>query len=312
MEATAGAGTITVTAALQASGGYVYTISNSAATFNLLIATGTNTADNFLKLNLGFGAVDLSGATSYTAATTIYGNRLVFNVAMTTAPTAADPIYASVNYKPMNSGHKHFTSGFYHGNTVDGYFEQVIGCLVNSMGVEISTGTISKLNFDIAGLKGQRTAATASPYNPSYEEVQGLVAFCVDAYLGSVKIDANTFSLSCENDVVEKKSFKECSGKMGSIVRSRTVSGALNPYADSTVTYYSAIQAQTDYDLMVVIGKKDAGGFIVGQTVGFYLPQISLTQVKTSDIDDNLISDINFSAHTGTNGSKREIIVSFS
>ena len=312
MEATAGAGTITVTASLQSNGSYKYTIVNSAATFNLLIATGANTADNFLKLNLGFGAVDLSGATSYTAGTAIWGNRLVWNTAMTTAPTATDDLYPSVNYKPINTGHKHFTSGFYQGNTTDGYLEQVIGCLVSSIGVDITTGQIAKLNFDITGLKGSRTASTASPYNPTYEDVQGLVAFCVDTYLGSTAIDATTFSLSCDLDVVEKQSFKECSGKMGSVVRKRTVTGSINPYADNTTTYYTALNALTDYDLMVVIGKKDAGGFIVGQTVGLYLPQVMLTQVKTADVDDNLVSEINFTAHTGNAGSLRDIVLSFS
>lgn len=312
MEAVVGqTGTITVTAIPQADGSYKYTIANSTPSFALLIATGANTADAFLKLNLGFGAVDLTGATSYTGVTAIWGNRLVFNVAMTTAPTTADDLYASVNYKPISSGHKHFTSGFYHGDTTDGFLEQVIGCLVNSLGMEITTGQIAKLNFDIAGLKGNRVASTEAPYDPSYENVQGLVAFCVDFFLGSTQMDSNTFSLSCENDVIEKQSFKECSGKIGSIVRQRNVTGSMNPYADSTITYYEALRDQTDFDIMVIIGKKDADGFMPGQTVGIYLPQVMLTQVKTGDIDDNIIHEINFQAHTGVNGTLRDIVLSF-
>jgi hypothetical protein len=313
MEAEAGTGTITVTAILQADGSYKYTIANSTPTFQLLIATGANTADNFLKLNLGFGVADLTGSTSYTGATAIWGNRLVWNVATTTAPTSADPLYASVNYKPINQAHKHFTSGFYNGNSAsDGYFEQVIGCLVSSLGFDITTGQIAKMNFDIQGLKSDRTALTASSFNPSYESVQGLVAFCVDMYIGSTLIDANAFTLTVEDEIVEKQSFKECSGKIGSNIRSRSISGTVNPFADGSTTYYDALNALTDYDLMVVIGKKDADGFMIGQTVGIYLPQVMITQTKTSDIDDNIIEDINFSAHAGVDGTKRDVVISFS
>lgn len=314
MEAVVGqTGTITVTATLQADGSYKYTITDSTPTFELLNATGTNTADNFLKLNLGFGALDLTGATTYTAATAIWGNRLVWNVATTTAPTSADPLYPSVNYKPINLGHKHFTSGFYQGNSAsDGYFEQVIGCLVSSLGINITTGQIAKLNFDIQGLKGARTALTAAPYNPSYESVQGLTGFCIDMFIGSVQIDANAFTLTVADEIVEKQSFKECSGKIGSNVRKRSITGTINPFADGSVTYYNALNNLTDLDLMLVVGKKDADGFMIGQTVGIYLPQIAITQDKSADIDDNLIEDINFTAHAGTDGTKRDVVLSFS
>lgn len=305
-------GTITVTAVEQANGSYEYTIASTAATFQLLNATGANTADNFLKLNLGFGASDLTGAQSYTAATDVWGNRAVVNVAMTTAPTAADDVFPSVNYKPINQDHAHLTAGFYQSNSaVDGYFEQVIGCLVDSIGITVDTGAISKMAFTLAGLKSARTATTASSFIPSYENVQGLTGFCVDLFFGSTRVDANSLAVNIANEVTEKRSFKECSGKIGSIVRNRSVSGTVNPYADGSVTYYNALNALTDYDVMLVIGKKDAGGFIVGQTVGIYMPQVMITQDKTSDIDDNMIEDIAFVAHSGTDGSKVDIVVSF-
>ena len=73
-----------------------------------------------------------------------------------------------------------------------------------------------------------------------------------------------------------------------------------------------ALNDLTDMDVMIVIGKKDNDGFMPGQTVGIYLPQIIFTQVQTGDIDDNIIHDINFQAHTGSNGSSRDVILSFS
>lgn len=307
-----GAGTITVSATLQGDGSYEYVVANSAATFNLLNSTGTNTATNFLKLNLGFGTADLSGAQSYTAATMVWGNRVVCHRAMTSAPTAADVVSAAVTYKPVEENHVHFTSGFYHGNSAsDGYFEKVVGCLVSSLGVTIETGAIAKFNFEVAGLKGERTATTAASHTPSLEDVQGLVGFCVEASLNDTLVDANAFNLTIENEVAEKRSFKDCSGKIDSIVRERGISGTINPYADGSVTYFDALNNLTDFEMGLVIGKQDSGGFIVGQTVGIFLPQVMFSQVKTSDIDDNIIEEINFQAHTGSSGTLQEAAISF-
>lgn len=308
-----GAGTVTVTAQEQADGSYIYIIASTAATFVLLHNTGTNAASSFLVLNMGFsGAADDSGAQTYTADSAVWGNRIVCNQAMTTAPTATDVVSASVNYKPINESHVHFTSGFYHGNSsVDGYLEKVVGCLVGSLGINIEVGALAKFNFDIQGLKGERDANTASPYTPSLEAVQGLVGFCVEHYIGSTQVDANAFSVTIENEVSEKRSYKECSGKLGSIVRKRTITGTVNPFADGSTNYYDGLNALSDYDMSIVIGKRDANGFIVGQTVGIYLPNVMLSAVKTSDIDDNMVEEISFSAHTGTDGTETDIIMSF-
>jgi hypothetical protein len=313
MEAVVGqTGTITVTAVEQANGSYVYTIANSTPSFALLIATGANTADAILKLNLGFGAVDLTGAVTYTAGTAVWGNRAVVSVPFTTAPTSTDDIFPAVNYKPLNEGHAHLTAGFYHGNSaVDGYLEQVIGALVSSLGITVDTASIAKMSAELQGLLGARTANTASPYLPDYEDVQGLTGFCVDLYLNNTRVDASSLAINIENEIVEKKSFKECSGKIGSIVRSRGVNGTLNPYADGGISYYSAIGNLTDFSVMLVIGKKDAGGFLVGQTVGVYLPQVMISSDKSSNIDDNMTEDLAFTAHGGINGDKLDIVLSF-
>ena len=308
-----GAGTYTVIAEEQSDGSYIYSYSASGLTsLSYLIASGTNTATNFMKLNNGFGAVDLSGALSYTAANAVWGNRVVCHVAMTSAPTAADVVSASVNYKPQASDHKHFTSGFYNGNSsTDGYFEQVIGCLVNSIETTIESGAIAKLNFGIQGLSSDRIATTASSYNPTYESVQGLVGFNVEAYMDSTQVCAQSFSVSLATEVSEKMTFCPASGKSGSIIRSRGVTGTINPYSDGSVTYYDGLNANTDYQFAIIIGVKDSGGFIVGKTVGFFLPQININQDKTSDIDDSIIEDIAFSAHTGINGNSTDFVASF-
>jgi len=308
-----GTGTYTVTALANSDGSYSYTISASGLTsLSLLNATGTSTATNFLNLNMGFGALDLTGVLTYTAATDVYGNRVVCNVAMTSAPTSADVVSATVNYKPIDEAHKHFTSGFYVANsTSDGYLEQVIGSLVSSLGFSIETGAIAKISAEIQGLSSGRTATTASPYAPSYEDVQGFVGFNVLAFLDSTQICANAFELTVDNEVGEKQTFCTANGKTDSILRSRAISGTLNPYADGTVDYYDAINENTDYALSIFIGVKDAGGFTLGKTVGIYLPQISFSGAKTNDIDDNVINDLAFSANTGNSGNLKEIVVSF-
>jgi len=306
-----GADTYTVSAEEQVDGSYKYTVAGTA-NFALLLATGANEAIAFLELNLGFGAADLTGASSYEAGSAIHGNRVVCNVAMSNAPTAGDVVNATVNYKPLNEGHAHFTAGFYQGNSdVDGYFEQLVGCLVSSMSVTIETGAIAKFSFEMQALEALRTATTKASHLPDYEEVQGLTGFNVETYLGSSLVDANNLEISVEDEVSEKKSFKEESGKIGSIVRKRTITGTVNPYADGTVDLYNALNNLTDYKMMVVIGQKDSGGFILGRTVAFFMPQIMITQTKTGDIDDNMIEELNFSAHTGASGNKLEFVASF-
>jgi hypothetical protein len=308
-----GAGTITVTAVEESDGSYTYTIANSAGTFVLLHNTGTNAATSFLTKNLGYsGAADDSGAQSYESDAAIWGNRVVVNQAMSNAPTAADVVSASVNYKPINESHVKFTSGFYHYNSsVDGYLEQVIGSLVSSLGIEVPVGGLAKINVDIQGLKGDRTANTAAPHTPTYEEVQGFVGFCVEAYLGSTLIDASNLSLSVDNEIAEKQSFKECSGKLDSSLTQRTVSGTINPYADGSITNYDALNNLTDQEMSIVIGVMDSGGYVVGKTVGIYLPNVMLTTDKTAEIDQNGIEDISFQAHTGITGDQTDIVVSF-
>ncbi len=302
---------VTVLAVLQKDGSFEYTISSDGSDLDLLLATGANQATAFLKLNLGFGAIDLIG-TSHTAATKVFGNRVVLNVAMTTAPTAADVVFATVNYKPLNEGHKHLTAGFFQGNSdVDGYLEKVVGALVSSLGITIETGAVAKFNFEVQGLLAERDALTKAPFDPDYEDVQGLVAFNTQVFLNAVCLDANNFSLSLENDISERKSFKEANGKIGSIARERNITGTVNPYADGSVTNYNALQNLDDLSMMAVIGKKDAGGFIVGQTVAVYLPQIMLTQDKTGEVDDNIIEDIAFTAHTGSGGTETEFAIGF-
>ena len=309
----AGAGTYTIDAELQSDGSYKYTISVSGLTTLVFkITTGTNTATNWMKLNGGFGSADLSGALTYTAASSVHGNRVVCNVAMDSAPTAADVVSATVNYKPINEAHKHFTAGFYQGNSAsDGYFEQIAGCLIGSLAFNVETGAYSKINADLQGLSAARTATTASTYTPDYEDVQGLVGFNVEAFKGSTSFCANAFNLTIEDEISEQLSFCEASGKSGSIVRKRTITGDINPYADGSITNYNDLIALTDRDFMIVIGVKDSGGYVVGKTVGIYLPQMMLTQDKTGDIDDSLTEDINFQAHTGEGGNLTDIVVSF-
>jgi len=277
-----------------------------------LIATGTNTADNFLKLNLGFGAIDLVGAVSYVAGSFVWGNRVVLNLAMTSAATAGDVVSAAVMYKPVNEGHSHLTAGFYEGNSaVDGFFEQVIGGLVSKIGLSIETGTIAKITADINGLKSGRTALTASPFAPSFEQVEGLTGFNVLSYFGSSQVCANSLSIEIANEVVEKKSFCSATGKTGSAVNKRSITGSINPYSDGAIAFYNALMNLTDYEAFFVIGVKDAGGFVVGKTVGVYLPQILITQDKKGDLDGNIIEDITFSAHRGADGTQNELVIAF-
>lgn len=303
----AGADTYTVTEEEQADGSFKYTISSDGTTLSFLNNTGTNTATNLLKLNLGFGTADLTGALSYEAASACWGNRVVCNVAMDNAPTAADVVNASVNYKPGSGVREFLTAGFYQGNSSsDGYLEQVIGALVASMELNIETGSIVKLSAELQGLTGDRIATTAAPHTPSYEDIQGLVAFDVESYFDDTLVCANAATISIENEITQKRSYCVSGGYIGAEVRSRGFSGTINPYIDGSVDYFDALNNLTDYRFMLVVGVKDSGGFVVGKTVGVYMPQIMFSQDKTSDIDDLLIEDINFQAHTGASGNKVE------
>lgn len=242
----------------------------------------------------------------------IASDTITVNAPMANAPTVSDVVYATVNYHPINEAHEFLTGGFYQGNSSsDGYLEQVIGALISSIGVSCEAGAIAKFAFEAMGLSGARTATTAAPYTPDYEDVQGLVGFNVEVFFDSVAVCANKVEVNIENDISDKKSFCAEKGKIGAIVRKRKISGNINPYVDGSIDYYTALNALTDYGVSIIIGAKDANGFIPGRVVGIYLPQVSITQDKTGDIDDNLIEDINFSAHTGTDGNSLDCVVSF-
>ncbi len=242
----------------------------------------------------------------------IAGDLITVDRAMTNAPTAADVIYATVNYKPVETGHEHLTAGFYQGNSgVDGYFEQVVGCLTSKIGFQMDAAVLAKITAEMSGIKGARTATTAAPYTPDFEEVQGLAGFEIECHFNDIAICGSKLNLDLENEVKDKKSFCTASGKSGSNITKRKISGSVNPYADGSVSLYDALNALTDYSLSIVVGAKDAGGFIVGKTVAFYLPQVMITQCKTADEDDILTEDIQFSAHTGSGGGELDFVVSF-
>ena len=182
---------------------------------------------------------------------------------------------------------------------------------MSSLGFTCEAGAIAKIKAEMKGLLGDRTATTKASHTPDYEDVSGLVGFNVEVYFGNNSICGNKVELTIENEISDKKSYCTEKGKTGAIVRKRSIAGSVNPYIDGSTTFYDALGAQTDFSVKIFIGAKNSSGFIVGQTMGIYLPQVMITQDKTGDIDDNIIEDINFTAHTGSGGTSLDLVWSF-
>jgi len=284
------------------------TISSDGSTLTLLCNTGANKATACWG-DIGFDdATDKSGALTYTAEAPAYGTGLVFNVAADNLPVAADVVTAAVNYSVANTSHQSFTTGVYQGN--EDYFEQIAGCLCDAMNLEIAVGQLNTLGWEVKGLSYARTATTAS-YTPSFQAVQGSVGLCVDMYIDSTAQDFNTFTLTVDNEVPDKLSAKECDGKLGNSVTQRSVAFTLNPYTGNNVTRYDELAALTDFAIFLTVGEKTGDNFDDGKTVALYLPQAMWTANSTSDIDENLIEELEGAAHTSTSGTLKEIYMSF-
>lgn len=212
------------------------------------------------------------------------------------APVATTNLGKCVTYN-VGSAHKHGTLNLYWGNTLK---EQIAGCLVESMSLEVATGQIISASYTLAGLNRSFVDGTA-PHTPVYDASTGLVGLDVECYLGADLLCAPTVTLNVNNELADLTCVKEETGKVSSRVKSRELEITVNPYTDDTTTTFQTLfDAQTDFSFVLIAGKKDSSGWLPGTCFCLYAPRCYIQNAPLADEDDIITNELTIKPHIGT------------
>jgi hypothetical protein len=212
-------------------------------------------------------------------------------------------------YVAADTGHPTFSVTKY---VEDNIKTEGVGCRTASMAIEnFVANQLASWSFGIEGLDFT-TAVSAITNTPSYDS--SLPPIIVEAciFKNGVKLPVGEMSFSVENTIANITSTCAPSGKLGSRVSDRVITGTLVPYVeDDNVD----IQAEFDNDsLYSIFGyaynpTSTTGEF--NQVISFYMPNCSTTELTEADADGILTHNISFSASGGQDGSATPIFITF-
>ena len=102
-----------------------------------------------------------------------------------------------------------------------------------------------------------------------------------------------------------------CQGKKASRVSDRSITGSINPYKiTDDLTQFTNFDQNQPFSLFITAHNASAVGEY-NQSVSFYLPYCTITELGESDLDGVLQDSISFQAST-QDGSVKELYISFS
>lgn len=212
-------------------------------------------------------------------------------------------------YFAADTGHPTFSVTKY---IEDNIKTEGLGCRTTSMSVEnFSANQLASWSFGVQGLDFN-TSVSALSNSPSYD--QSLPPVIVEAciYKNGVKLPVSEMNFSVENTVATITSTCSPSGKLGSRISERTISGSLTPYIeDDNVDIQDEFDNDTLYSIFGFAYNPTATAGEFGQVVAFYMPNCSTTELTESDNDGVLTHSLTFSASGGTDGSVTPMFITF-
>ena len=223
------------------------------------------------------------------------------------APADNVVIEAFTTYVPVTTGHPSYSVSKYVESAI---LEQATGCKTTSLSLDsFETGKLASFKFGFEGLNFDRSLS-APAYTASFQTSETPVILDACIWQDGVEIQVNKFSLTIDN----KMGFIQdtCDGKKASRITERTVKGSIDPYKSSSdVANFTKFNTNAPFSLFVTAHNPSATAGEFNQSVSFYLPKCTMTELGESDNAGVLQDSISFSANT-PDGVNSEIYISIS
>lgn len=222
------------------------------------------------------------------------------------APSDGVEIEAFHTYVPDDQGHPAYSISKY---VEDAVLEQAVGCKTTTLSLEsFSTGQIASFSMGFEGADHDRNL-TPLPFTPSYDTSETPIILDACIWQDGNKIEVNEFTLNVENTLGWLKD--TCNGKTTSRITNRTVSGTINPYKeDDSITNFDKFDSNESFSLVITAHNPTQAGEYK-ESVSFYMPECTITELAEADIDGVLTEAITFNANS-VDGTVKELYISVS
>ena len=212
-------------------------------------------------------------------------------------------------YYTADSDHPTFSITKYIEDAVE---KQGVGCRVSTMSIEnFVPNQLASLSFAFEGLNFS-DALNAPGSTPSFDSSLPPIIVNACLYKNGQQLTVAELTLSVENTIATITSTCSPSGKLGSRISERTISGTLTPYIED-----DNIDIQTNFDnddlfsLFFYAYNPTSTNGEFNQAIAVYLPNCSITELTETDADGLLQFSLSFSASGGTDGSQTEMFMSY-
>jgi hypothetical protein len=180
--------------------------------------------------------------------------------------------------------------------------EQLAGAKVES--AEISnwtTGQIPQINFALKALSLAKVDSVSGLVPDFSAEPQPPVALDACAYINGEETDYVEFSLTFGNTLVDVLSPCAAQGKIAGRNTNFLVTGKLNPYMKTdSVDRFTKYNDGTPVSIFVHISNPGTSAGELKNSVGIWLPQVTLTAIVNGDQDGILTDELEFQAQVSS------------
>lgn len=213
------------------------------------------------------------------------------------------------SYVAADSGHPTYSVTKF---VEDNIKTEGIGCRTSSMSVEgFSANELASWSFGIQGLDFD-TKVEALANNPSYDSSIPPIIVEACIYKNGVKLPVSEMSFSVENSIANITSTCSPSGKLGSRVSERNITGSMVPYVENdNVDIQNEFNNDSLYSVFGYAYNPTPTTGEYNQVVAFYMPNCSTTELTEGDNDGVLTHNLSFSASGGTDGTQTPLFITF-
>lgn len=249
---------------------------------------------------------EAGGNHSSPIASIVTNTSITLLVPMSGAPADAVVVDAFQTYVPTDDSHPSYSVSKW---VEDEVLEQATGCKTTSLGLEsFSTGQVASMKMGFEGADYSRSLSTLAT-TPSYDTSETPIILDACIWQDGVKIEVNDFTLNVENTLGWIKD--TCNGKTASRVTGRSISGTINPFKqDNDISNFTNFDTNASFSLVITAHNPGATGEF-SESVSFYMPECTITELGEGDIDGVLTDELSFNANS-VDGTIKELYITMS
>jgi len=178
-----------------------------------------------------------------------------------------------------------------------------------------------KIGFSLAADDSGTTTYTSddaqtlsSPQTASYDTLTPIVAKNIQLLIGdaddNVCVGASEFSISISGTKSDLLSLCATSGKSGSLITEREVTGsAVVRLTQYDAEYFDKFSNNENVQIALTVGNKSGGNWVAGECANVFLPSATLNSFELQDTDNVVEYNIGFKAYVSN--SLGEIYINF-